>query len=107
MSTDIYHYQNLQVREILRLALNELRWGDYSDMKRVDVFEVWTIRDDGEIDRVGAHVEYVEAVASSQLLVLIMQAGAAAEIVATVVVWIFRDSVEDSVLEIGTEKRAG
>jgi hypothetical protein len=96
-----------QIKEILSLAREELQWGDYSDMGKVDIFEVWTIRDDGEIYRVGAHTEYTEAVASSQLMVLVMQAGAAAEIIRSVVVWVFRNSEEDSVLEVGVAKRKG
>lgn len=105
MSTD-HVLQNTQVQEILAQARNELQWGDYSDMGGVNVFEVWTIRADSEIDRIGAHVEYSEAVASAQLMVLAMQSlGAVSPITRTVVVWIFRNSEEDSVLEVGIERR--
>ncbi len=104
MSTD-HISQNIQVEEILGLSRNELQWGDYSDMGRVNIFEVWTIRADSEIDRIGAHVEYSEAVSSAQLMVLVIPAGAASPIMRTVVVWIFRNSEEDSVLEVGIERR--
>ena len=96
-----------QVQEILKQSLDELRWGEYCDMERVDVFNVWTIRADFEVDRVGAHIEYSEAVASAQLLVMFIQAGAVSPIMRTVVVWTFRDSVEGSVLEVGIERRTG
>ena len=96
-----------QVQKILTHSLNEFRWGDYSNMERVDVFEVWTIRADFEIDRVGTHIEYSEAVAAAQLLVMVIQAGLVSPIMRTVIVWIFRNNVEDSVLEVGIEHRKG
>lgn len=76
-------------------------------MDRVDIFEVWTIRADSEIDRIGTHVEYTEALAAAQLMVLVIPAGATPPIMRAVVVWVFRNNVEGSVLEVGIERRTG
>ena len=78
--------QNIQIEEILRQSREELQWGDYSDQTKIDVFEVWTIRDNYEINRHGSYTEYEEAVAASELMVLIMTSPKVSPIVRSIVV---------------------
>lgn len=106
MSTE-WLSQNIQVEEILAKTRNELQWGDYSDLVKADFFEVWTIREDCETDRVGSHSEYSNAMDRAVLLASFLQTGLTgiSPIVRAVVVWVFRNSEEDSVLEVGIAKR--
>jgi len=97
--------QNIQLAEILSQANNEMQWGNYADMERVDVFEVWTIREDNEVDQVAAYVKYEEALGAAAVHTLVIQAGDVPQIIRAVVVWYFRNSEEQSVLEVGIETR--
>lgn len=106
MSTECFS-QNIQIEQILTHARNELQWGKHSDLVKADFFEVWTIREDCEIDRVGSHSEYKSALDAAELLALFLQTGYSglSPIAGAVVVWVFRNSEEDSVLEVGIAKR--
>lgn len=74
-------------------------------MDMVNLFEVWILRSDGEIDHVGSHVKYPHALESAELHVLAMEAGDVPEILEAMVIWVYRDGEEDSVLEVAIRKR--
>lgn len=105
MSIDCRH-PDVVVSRILNRSANELLNGDYSEMTMVDLFEIWTLRSDGETDHVASHVKYDQARDAAYLLVLMMEAGNNPEIVKSIVIWVHRGYEEDSVLEVGIMQRA-